>query len=106
MFLLDKTKHASVFEEYINESDCDLNRVFEMKQSEIENLVTLTSLRGVNKTSISLRKKKIGMWRFDKFTSVEGRFNPINRSVEPWRTRLRSNFTELDGKIAYFIINK
>ena len=63
-------------------------------------LVTLTSSRGVAKTGISLSDKDVGMWRFDEFTSVEGRFNPHNQSVEPWRIRMRSGFTQLAGRIA------
>lgn len=40
------------------------------------------------------------MWRFDELTSVEGRFDPCNQLMEPWRTRIRSDFTQLAGRIA------
>jgi hypothetical protein len=80
---LDSTKYSPVFEEYVNESGCDLNKVFEMTHSEIENLVTLTSSRGVGKTVISLRNKSSRMWRFDEFNrSIKNKLESLNKECK------------------------
>ena len=71
-----------------------------MQQVEIESLITFTSSRGVGKTGVSLKGKELAMWRFDDFNVVEGCFNPINNTIEPWLTRLQSDFTKLSGRIA------
>ena len=100
IFLTDENKHSPIFDSCVRENKIKLADVSKVKQSDIENLVTLTSSRGVGKTGISLRDKSIGMWRFDELTSVEGRFNPCNQIIEPWRGRIKSDFTQLGGRIA------
>ena len=71
-----------------------------MKQNDIENLVTLTSFRGVAKTGISLSDKDIGMRRFVEFNSGEGRFESLSKDVEPGRTLRKRDFTQLAERIA------
>ena len=100
IFLTDQNKHSPIFDSCVRENKIKLTDVLKMKQSDVETLLTLTSSRGVGKTGISLEDKSIGMWRFDELTSVEGRFNPCKQIIEPWRDRIKSDFTQLGGRIA------
>ena len=77
-----------------------IKQTCELKQVDVETLITFTSSRGVSKTGVSLKEKELAMWRFDDFSVVEARYNPIENTVEPWRTQLQSDFTQLSGRIA------
>lgn len=77
-----------------------IKQTCKLKQVDVETLITFTSSRGVSKTGVSLKEKELAMWRFDDFSVVEARYNPIENTIEPWRTQLNSDFTQLSGRIA------
>jgi len=86
IFMSDFKKHSPIFESYVNTRlKYDSNEIYNMKQSDIESFVTLTSAKRIGHSGISLKDKELVMWRFDEFTTIVGRFSPMNRTVEPWK---------------------
>jgi len=75
--------------------------MFCLKKSDVEDLITLTSSRGVARTGVSLKEKNVALYRFDDLKPVSVRFNPFssNSRVEPWRKRFDSDFQQLAGRI-------
>ena len=61
IFLTDTAKHSPIFDQYVRGNDIHLSDVCKMKQTDLENLATLTSSRGVAKRGISLSEKDIVM---------------------------------------------
>jgi len=106
-FLKKDNNHLSSFGRFLNsvtatdqEKEELIKQTCKLKQVDVETLITFTSSRGVSKTGVSLKEKELAMWRFDDFSVVESRYNPIENTVEPWRTQLNSDFTQLSGRIA------
>ena len=106
-FLKKDDNHLNSFGRFLNsltttyqEREELIKQTCKLKQVDVETLITFTSSRGVSKTGVSLKEKELAMWRFDDFSVVEARYNPIENTVEPWRTQLNSDFTQLSGRIA------
>jgi len=106
-FLKKDNNHLNSFGRFLNsltttdqEKEELIKQTCKLKQVDVETLITFTSSRGVSKTGVSLKEKELAMWRFDDFSVVEARYNPIENAVEPWRTQLNSDFTQLSGRIA------
>ncbi len=100
IFLNDKTKHLPVFEDFLTVKKIKLMDLYGLKKSLIEDLITLTSSRGVAKTGVSLKEKNVALYRFDDLRPVTVRYNPVEGSVEPWRSRFNSDFLQLAGRVA------
>lgn len=99
-FLTKNNNHLNSFGKFLDsvtstdqEKEELIKQTCELKQVDVETLITFTSSRGVSKTGVSLKEKELAMWRFDDFSVVEARYNPIENTVEPWRTQLKSDFT-------------
>ena len=101
IFLTDKTKHSAAFDSFLKEKNVGLEGMFCLKKSDVEDLITLTSSRGVARTGVSLKEKNVALYRFDDLKPVSVRFNPFssNSRVEPWRKRFDSDFQQLAGRI-------
>ena len=106
-FLTRNNNHFNSFDKFLDSVTSKdqtkeelIKQTCKLKQVDVETLITFTSSRGVSKTGVSLKEKELAMWRFDDFSVVESRYNPIENTVEPWRTQLNSDFTQLSGRIA------
>lgn len=99
LFLDDETKHSTAFNSFLVSKNIRLEELYGLSKSDIEDLVTLTSSRGIARTGISLKEKNLGLYRFDDLKPVTVRYDP-NYRVEPWRKRFDSDFVQLSGRIA------
>lgn len=82
IFLTDKKTHGPMFDEFLLENNLVIEDLFSVQHKEIENLLTITSSRGVAKTGISLKTKNLAIYRFDDLDPSVTRFNPVTNEIE------------------------
>jgi len=100
LLLNDTNKHSVAFDLFLKTKNIKIEKLYSMEKSQIENLIMLTSSRGVAKSGISMGNKNVGLYRFDNLQPVTIRYDPVCGTVEPWRSRFNSDFLQLSGRIA------
>ena len=99
-FITDCEKHLPIFDKVLKSYNLELEDLKSLKHKEIEEIITLTSSRGIAKTGLSLKSTSVGIYRFDDLLPVQSRYSTITKTPENWECIFDSDFTQLAGRIA------